>query len=60
MYTVVQFKRSEDNQPVYVGDWQEQSVKDAVEAINTLKISGNNCVFVIENENGQTVEVIKR
>ena len=61
IYTITQFR---DNKIVYYGGqtsiWTNiSSVAEAIELIETLKVTGRDSVFSIENSDGTVVEVIK-
>ena len=61
IYTITQFS---DNKIVYYGGqtsiWTNiSSVAEAIELIETLKVTGRDSVFSIENSDGTVVEVIK-
>lgn len=56
MYTIVKFTNSK-----YQGEWTGiKSIEDAIELIDSLKISGAGSTFSIENQDGTVVEVIRK
>lgn len=56
MFTIVEFRNNK-----YQGEWtQIASLSEAIEMIESLKISGVGSTYSIENESGTVVEVIRK
>jgi len=44
----------------YTGQWQEETLEDALELIESLKVSSRDKNYIIENESGTVLEVVKK